>query len=244
MAGCILPERSVGIFALESLRETVFGVLAQVSLPTEKTELDHSVLKQLFEAEQQHAAGLHGFRQIEFVGGRLAFRAAAQALSVDAPLLPSPQGIPLAPPGLTVSISHKRSQAVALVAHLQSGTVGIDLEDDPRPRLAIAGRVLRAEEYQQFEALPEPQRWPFLQRVFALKEATYKAIFPHLQRFVAFDEASVLFDAAGSLRIVLHLKTPAPKPLRLEAFLETVPDGVMAFVRARAVTAPKTVEAG
>ena len=51
---------------------------------------------------------------------------------------------------------------------------------------------------------------------FSLKEAIYKALHPHLQRYVGFDEASLELDVDGEARATLHLKEDPPQPLQVE----------------------------
>ncbi len=224
---------ATSVYEVDYVRPHDFGVFAQVSLPEQKEEVPAQVLARLPAEERSMAYAFHGFRQIEFVGGRLAYHAAAAVLGHHTPLLTQEGGIPTASPALTVSLSHKRNAAVALVALSIHGTVGVDLENDGKARLAIAPRVLSAPEQQVFDALSESLRWPYLQRIFALKEATYKAIYPHLRRFVSFAEANVAFDEHGRAHIDLNLNKPPRCLLKLEAQWEQIPDGVLAFVRAR-----------
>jgi 4'-phosphopantetheinyl transferase EntD len=222
-------------YEVDSVRAHDFGVLAQVALPEQNDAVPPPVLARLAPEERALASSFHGFRQIEFVGGRLAYHAAAATFGDHPPLLTAAGGVPTASAALTVSLSHKRNAAVALVASAAHGTVGVDLENDVRPRLAIASRVLSVTEQQVFDSLSEALRWPYLQRVFALKEATYKAIYPHLRRFVGFGEASVSFDGREQAHIQLNLKRSSERPLVLEARWSQVPDGVLASVRARPV---------
>ena len=136
-----------------------------------------------------------GRRQPEWVGGRLAARAAAEALGVElGAVLVGPRREPVASPGWTVSVSHKHALVVALVAKADGATVGVDLEGDAREHLLISDRVLRPEERAVVEALPEAMRWNEVMVRFATKEAVYKALAPRLGRFMGFDEARVEVD--------------------------------------------------
>ena len=179
-----------------------FGWLAAVSLPAGLEPVPAAVLARLEPAEAARARTLRGRRQIEWTGGRLALRAAARAAGVRLPaVLSGERGEPLLPGGIQASISHKRTIALALVAGGEA-TLGLDVEELAPPRPAIAGRILREEERAAVEALPEAARWPAIVARFAAKEAIYKAIHPHVRRYVAFAEASVSLEPpAASLHL-------------------------------------------
>ncbi len=216
-----------GPFSLAFSRSCAFGALAAVNLPDGVEAVTDPVLAQLHPEERKLAAALRARRQIEFTGGRLAFR----ALRADAgPLLTGAEGQPLAPAGLSVSVSHKRDLALALVADAGAGTLGLDLEGDGRERMTIASRVLRPDELEAMQRLPAAEQWPAVLLSFALKEAAYKAIHPHLRRFVGFQEAAVTLGEAPSVRILTRAEEPT---LTLEAAWEALPGGrVLALVRA------------
>ncbi|MBL9038381.1 MAG: 4'-phosphopantetheinyl transferase superfamily protein [Archangium sp.] len=208
------------------VRQTAFGTLAAVSLPSGLEPVGGAVLARLHDAEQGEAATHRARRQIEYAGGRIAWHAAGGT----GPLLTGSERQPLVDGPWSVSISHKDDVALALVAPLGEGTVGLDLEGGGREPLNIASRVLRPEELDEFDALPIEQRWPRLMRAFALKEATYKAIYPHVQRYVAFHEARVRIEPPS---VELFPSTPFGVPLTLEAALESLDVRVVAMVRAK-----------
>ena len=89
-----------------------------------------------------------------------------------------------------MSLSHKRGLAVALVGVIGEGTVGVDVEGG-RARMAVADRVLSASELEEVQRLPQPERWASVELRFSMKEAVYKAIHPHLGRYVGFEECIV-----------------------------------------------------
>jgi 4'-phosphopantetheinyl transferase EntD len=128
-----------------------------------------------------------------------------------------------------VSVTHKNDVALALVGAAGAGTVGIDLEGGGREPLNIASKVLRADELDALHSLPLDVRWAQLVRSFALKEATYKAIHPHVRRYVSFHEARVTVVPP---RVELFLVDSSVAPLRLEAVIEEVGPRVLAMVRA------------
>ena len=162
--------------------------------------MTNEVLLRLDPAERDLAKGMRGRRQIEFTGGRLAWRAISAR---HGPLRTGKRGEPLCPEGLSVSLTHKQDLAIALVGKEDDGTLGLDLEGDARERMTIGERVLRPEELEVVRALPAAEQWRAVLLRFALKEAAYKAIHPHLLRFVGFQEARVTLGAqAPTVEIV------------------------------------------
>lgn len=217
-------------FAIRFVESHPFGQLAAIELPEGLEPPPPAVLARLAPEEAAFAAGLRGRRAIEWTGGRLALRAAAAAAGIDLPaVLPGEGGQPALPAGLRGSLTHKRRLAIALLGE-GPATLGIDLEELARPRLAIAGRVLRPEELAALESLPEAARWPDLVRRFACKEAIYKALYPHVRRYVAFSEASVSLHPLG---VRLHL-AGGEGPFALELDLRERDDHLLALVRLRA----------
>jgi 4'-phosphopantetheinyl transferase EntD len=99
-------------------------------------------------------------------------------------------------PGWTASLSHKADLAVAVAAPCVEGwTLGIDLEERGRPRPSIATRVLRPEELARWEA--DGSSWERLLELFSVKEAIYKALHPHVPRWIGFDEAEIGADGTA-----------------------------------------------
>ena len=214
-------------FSLAFARSSTFGTVAAIHLPSGVEAVTNEVLERLDPDVRAIAAGLRGRRQIEFTGGRLAWHAARPGAG---PLQLGERGEPLAPSGLSVSLTHKEDLAIALVGEAADGTLGLDLEGDARERMTIAQRVLRPEELERMRRLPERQQWRVVLLSFALKEAAYKAIHPHLQRFVGFQEAAVQLGEAPQATISIVTEPT----LVLEAGWEAL-DGfkVLAQVRAK-----------
>lgn len=189
---------------------TPHGVLSAVDLPATVEDRDDpvpaAVLDRLHPDERAHALTLGGLRRVSFVGGRLALRAAAAQLGLRLhAVLPDDRGAPVPPPGFAVSISHKRTLAVGMVARDTDGTLGVDLEESGPPRLRIADRVLRPEELEAIAPLPDDRRWIALLLRFSTKESVYKAVDPYVRRWVGFDEASVTPGLTGRSTVRLHL---------------------------------------
>jgi 4'-phosphopantetheinyl transferase EntD len=187
--------------------ELPFGVCVGVSLPDGRFELPG----ELHPEEAAFARTLPEARRAGWVGGRVALRAALARVSdggieVAGPILATPRGAPLLPPGAIGSVSHKRAIAVALAAREPSprATIGIDVEELRPLRVDVAGRVLTPEERA---ALPADgvARDAAVLLAFSAKEAIYKALDPWVQRFVAFHEASVgrASDGAVTGRLAL-----------------------------------------
>jgi 4'-phosphopantetheinyl transferase EntD len=215
-----------------------FGVLAGVPLPPGREPVAEADLERLHPRELELARAERGRRQIEIVGGRLAFREAAAALGVEVgafPLLSDSNRAPLAPPGLTVSLTHKEDLAIALIAHDADGAVGVDLEGGARDRSAIMTRVCRPEEVAHVRALPEAARWPNVMARFAVKEAIYKSIAPRLGRFFGFQAARVDLGDADQVGVTMFLE-PGDPSFRVEAeLLRLDAERIVALVRSSAL---------
>ena len=187
------------------------GILSGIHLPPTRDPVPEKVMARLHPKEQALAQSYSGFKQVQWVGGRLALRLAMEELGpVGDAVLVGERGEPLLPPGISASVSHKKDLAVALACRQINGTLGIDLETPGRPRDGIGNRVLTPGEQAEVEALPESRQWIGVLLRFSLKEALYKALHPHLHRHVAFEEAEVLPLLDGTARITLSLVDEVP----------------------------------
>lgn len=222
-----------------ALREGhAFGVLAAVTLPPAPAApppepVPPDVLARLHPEELARAETLQGYRQVDFVGGRLAASAAIRMLGLrPAPVLSEPDGAPRCPRGVALSITHKRTLAVALAARADQGSIGVDLEDLLPDRRQIAPQILTAAERDEVSAMPPERQWNAIVLRFSLKEAVYKALAPRLGRYIGFQEASVSLEASGTAHVSLHLANGEPEP-SLEARYLWLPGRVLTMVRAR-----------
>ncbi len=156
----------------------------------------------LHEGERAWALQHAPRRSREFVAGRVALRAALARAGWDGvtPLLPSDQGRPGLPAGFTGSVTHKDGQALAIARRLDgSRTLGIDSEVvGLRERSAIARKVLTDQELARWE---RTRSWPLLLESFSLKEAIYKALHPHVPRYIAFHEADIAPDGGITMTL-------------------------------------------
>jgi phosphopantetheine--protein transferase-like protein len=182
-------------------------VIAAVHLPDSPKPVPDEVLAKLTGPEADRARAYGGYRQVQFTGGRLALRAARR--QIGAPLGPIPsndRGAPVLPQGYVGSVSHKRTLAVALVARDRGATLGVDIEDYTPARPAIADRILRPSELASISELPPDRFWTSLLIRFSIKESIYKAIDPHVRRYVKFHEAEVTPDLSGSAKVRMFLE--------------------------------------
>jgi 4'-phosphopantetheinyl transferase EntD len=236
-------------FPLVFIRPHAFGVLAAVRLPPDKGPVPEAAWARLTPEERALGQAEEGFRQLEFVGARLAWHAAAQTLGLDGSLLRGLERAPTPPQGVSVSLTHKRDLALALVQRAGEGRLGVDLEGDGKPHTRIASKVLRAEELARVDAAPERRQWLEVMVRFAVKEAIYKALQPRLGRYIGFSEACVQVeladlelshevsdfthvDAVSHPVVTLHLKDGEPVA-PLECVCQHSGGRVLAAVRSR-----------
>ncbi len=211
------------------------GRLAAVELPA--VSPDASLLetlangeRTLHAAERELAQGLAVPRRISFIGGRVALRAALASVlpaTRDFAVLRTPRGAPLLPPGILGSVSHKRRLAVALAAlpTAEVHTLGIDIEEIPGERelgrLDLAPKILTPFERRELASLEARDALAYREAVrlrFALKEAVYKSIDPHVQRYVRFQEVEVFPDSAGATDVRFSLPEFAGRRISVRAW--------------------------
>jgi len=209
-------------FALLTQSTLPHGVLSVVRLPDAKNEQRaleslRAVQERLHHDEQELANALPVLRRVSFVGGRVALRDAISRVAPNErehPVLRTSRGAPLMPPGVLGSVSHKRTLAVALVAPQAPDvhTLGVDVEERPGvaelSRPDLAPKILTANERSTLGDLSLRDALAYREAVrlrFALKEAVYKAIDPHVHRHVRFQEVEVFPEGEGELDVRLFL---------------------------------------
>ena len=195
-------------FQVAFFHATPHGVCAAIHLPGTNEPVPEAFLSELAPEESEHARTLKGYRQPEFVGGRLALRAAFRSMGIAPPtVLPDERGQPQFPAGLVGSVSHKRDLAIAMVARETDGTLGVDLEDPGPARPGIASHILRPAELALVQSLESEERqWVATLIRFSVKEAIYKALHPWVRRYVGFKEAEVQLSIDGHTDVELHLE--------------------------------------
>jgi 4'-phosphopantetheinyl transferase EntD len=166
---------------------------------------DDSILAELHPDERTRALTLSPIRRREWVAGRRALRHALTGvapIAAESPVLADDRGAPVLAAGAVGSISHKRAIAVALAASNEGWTVGVDLEVLGPRRVDISERILtKAELATLASTAAGDARDRAVLLGFALKEAVYKAIDPHLRRYVGFQEVQVWPAPDGTARI-------------------------------------------
>jgi 4'-phosphopantetheinyl transferase EntD len=218
-------------FAIAFARPHPFGVLAGVHLPGGKCPVPPGTLDRLDPREGEVARSLAGYRQPEWVGARLAARAAAEPLQPQRwAVLSYPDGAPRPPTGCAVSLAHKRGLAVALVAPEADGALGIDVEDDFEAASAAAEEFLDPAELESVRRLPLEEQRRGCALAFALKEAAYKALARRVGRALRYDEARVDIHGPMLATVTMRLDGAAPQPL-LQAECEAWRGYVIAAVR-------------
>lgn len=232
-------------FSVAFAHATPHGVVTAVNIPDAPDPVPDGVLATLPPNEAEFARSLRGYRQVQFVGGRIALRESCAALGIrPGAILADDRGAPLLPGGLAGSVSHKATLAVGMAARPGRGTLGVDLEDYGPSRLGIASRVLTADELQAIAALPDQRRWIAVLQRFSIKEAIYKALDPYVKRYVGFHEAVVTPDLHGAASIELRLAPPpgaggvvraAEGPFEVDARYEWLWGRLLTSVRIRRV---------
>jgi len=192
-------------------------------------------------------------RRATFTAGRRALRGALVAAgAVDhdaapalaAPILRDDRGAPVLPAPLAArfraSITHKDTHAAAVVFAVADDEadlhVGVDLELDEgqaRSRVdGIARQTLRDDEHALLPDDDDARRRAVLLR-FSAKEALYKAIDPHLRRYVGFHEVGVVHDGAA-----LTFACPADSGLVAHGAVVDVGDPALVLTLCHARTTP------
>jgi len=226
-------------FERQFVRQFPFGTCVGISLPAIDGEADAFDLPPVLHPEEAaFARGLSPVRRAGWVGGRVALRAALAALGVEAvaPIRATVRGAPVLPPGVVGSVSHKSDLAVALAARatVPAATLGIDVEVVRSFKHDIARHVLTADERA---ALPPegPARDAEVLRLFSAKEAIYKALDPWVQRFVSFQEATVVRGPAGAGLVARLALAVNEGPFAVELHDASDADIILVAARATAV---------
>jgi 4'-phosphopantetheinyl transferase EntD len=138
-------------------------------------------------------------RRREFATVRRCARAALAELGLPAaPILRGERGAPQWPPDVVGSMTHCEGYRAAAVAYESDvWTLGLDAEvNEPLPH-GVLRPVARAEELpwlRELTATAPHVCWDRL--LFSAKESVYKAWFPLTRRWLGFEEAVIIPDAA------------------------------------------------
>lgn len=148
-------------------------------------------------------------RRCEYLAGRVLFRQLLQQHNQPAwPLLNTPAGAPLWPPGYTGSVSH--SDGTAICCLCPTGVykaVGIDIETilNTKTGTDIEQLILQPAEQPLLRQLTDIADTELLTIVFSAKESLYKALYPQVQRFFGFDDAAVTSILPDTQQFTLRL---------------------------------------
>jgi len=151
-------------------------------------------------------------RKADHLAGRIA---AFHALKRQAIPGIGSSGEPLWPAGVSGSISHSGTQAVAICQ--EKGVVGIDCEAiiNEREAREIQDGVIDAREAQLLAGSGLPFDLAFT-LTFSAKESLFKALFPQVQAWMGFD--SVRATALTANTLTLSLSRPFPPFAQNQAF--------------------------
>ena len=219
-----------------------YGVLASigigVSSPGCEAPREQLATYGLHQSELALAASLPALQSAGFVAGRRALRAALGRIAPDrtiGPLLRTHRGAPTLPTGLTGSISHKRSRAIAVAAPSDGEVLGVDLEARPQDgdplRHSIADRILTASERERLDGLDALAHRETTLVHFALKEAVYKSIDPYVGRYVRFTEVELEVGADGFAMVRLLLPEASVQEVAVEAHWRFEGNWIIAMAR-------------
>lgn len=180
--------------------------------------LDPAAAGPLAAAEAAATARFVPARLAEFRHGRDCARRALARLGHAAAAIPvGARREPVWPGGVVGSISHAGTAAAAAVAAAAGFRgLGIDLEDARALEPALVARIGRATE---LDGVADADAGLHARRLFAVKEAAYKALWPTLWTFLDFHDLEVRFLEGGTWRV--------------ESRAELLPAALAAAVRGR-----------
>jgi 4'-phosphopantetheinyl transferase EntD len=139
-----------------------------------------AALLHLGRVERKIVEELSTYARPAFVAGRLALRAALNAVP-GSPTCPegfrrATDGAPALPGGFMGSITHKACLALAVAGADCGVGVGIDLESKLPERSKLSDRILNADEMKELRLLSPCDLWPEVLARFSLKEAAFKSL--------------------------------------------------------------------
>ena len=133
-------------------------------------------------------------RRDEFSTGRVCAKRALQDLGVEVQaLLPGEKREPLWPQGLIGSISHSADCCMAAVSQAtELLSLGLDVEKREGVSEAVCKLVCVEDELQALgELRHDPEIWKL---IFSAKESIYKCLYPLLNQWIGFSQASLRFN--------------------------------------------------
>jgi enterobactin synthetase component D len=203
-------------FQVSFKQGTEHGLIVGISLPNEHLDtIPTYAIRQLRKQEYEKALEFNKHRRNSFIGGRIAARICLDSFNIECgPILINPDGSPMVPDSVSLSISHKKNMAVAIIGWKENGTLGIDIEDLCPSRMGIQKMVLTKTEEEDLQKLPEERQWNDLLVRFSCKEAIYKSLSPYHPRSISFQDVAAFPNLNQSILIRLYLKNrPYPNSI-------------------------------
>jgi len=160
-------------------------------------------------------------RRNEFVTVRHCAREALSRLGLPpVPILKGEKGEPCWPRGVVGSLTHCEGYRGAVVARQEAvRSVGIDAEPHGVLPDGVLDAISLPAERAELRSLPDGLHWDRI--LFCAKEATYKAWFPVVRRWLGFEDAHITFEVddtgeSGSFRSRILIDPTAPSGPPLE----------------------------
>lgn len=147
-------------------------------------------------------------RKAEYFAGRLAVKRCFEACGLPATQISSGQHRePIWPEGITGSITHTDSHAIALVARTTDyHSLGVDIENwlDAATAREVSPLVLTPEESAHCAQLSLSTE-EYTTLAFSAKESLFKAVFPVAQKYLDFSDARILSVNEQSQTLDIYL---------------------------------------
>ena len=166
--------------------EAVLRSLFPVGVAVAAEHVGHGDATRLWPEERQAVVGAVPRRLAEFTSGRIAARRVLATLGLPPAALPvAPDRAAIWPAGISGSIAHSEDLAVAVARH--GDPVGVDVEPDAPLEAELWPIICSDAELARLTA----DTGRLARRVFAAKEAVFKAQPSHSRAMFGFDAVSV-----------------------------------------------------
>jgi 4'-phosphopantetheinyl transferase EntD len=173
--------------------ETALAALFPADVAVALCSLSAADPRDLWPAERQAVTGAVAQRLAEYAAGRQAARTALMALGLPPVALPmGPDRAPIWPDGIAGSIAHAAGLAVAVAR--PGAPLGVDVEDDSPLPEDLWPTLTSPEERAAF---PQGDTGQQVRRVFAAKEALFKAQPQGARAMFGFDAVRVTLVENG-----------------------------------------------
>lgn len=176
-------------------------------------------------------------RQAEFLAGRLcAGEAIRQLRGITSFPAVQADGAPLWPPQMRGSITHSAGIAMSVVGDsARYGSIGLDVEavQNHTEARSLTGLVLTPDEQKRHQAALTANPGLCLTRIFSLKEALFKALYPLTRQRFYFQDAEVLSlnpTGISRMRLLINLSADWPGGSEVDAWLTLWQQRVVALV--------------